>query len=212
MNALVDPTTPGLAAYYRFDEIDGTTVFDQTSNGNNGVLGGGVPPTSRPTSPSPVPSNTTFTINLLQGNNPTPVMQIATRRAERRHLLLDGAQLVDAGRQLHHPDHARRRQRRERREPAVHNRPTDPGLLRQRSDGHARRLHDRAGKRRQRRPHARHPHGVDRATCCTLITSAPATRSWSMPGRMSWAATSSWTAADSGITIKGYIEHADPNL
>ncbi|MBN2281939.1 MAG: choice-of-anchor D domain-containing protein [Candidatus Marinimicrobia bacterium] len=28
----------GLAAYYRFDQMDGTTVYDMTSNGNNGTL------------------------------------------------------------------------------------------------------------------------------------------------------------------------------
>ena len=31
MNTLIDPTTAGLAAYYRFDEIEGTTVFDLTA-------------------------------------------------------------------------------------------------------------------------------------------------------------------------------------
>ncbi len=77
MNTLIDPGTAGLAAYYRLDEIQGTTVFDQTSNGNNGVLGGGVASDEPTYVPSPVPSNATFTINLVQAGNPTPVMQVA---------------------------------------------------------------------------------------------------------------------------------------
>ena len=78
MNTVIDPSTPGLGAYYRFDEIDGTTVFDQSPNGNNGVLGGGDANDQPAYVASPVPSNATFTIDLLETGDPTPVMQIAT--------------------------------------------------------------------------------------------------------------------------------------
>ena len=78
MNTLIDPALPGLAAYYRFDEIDGTTVLDQTSNDNNGVRGGGNAADEPMYVSSPVPSNTTFTINLMQLGNPTTILQIAT--------------------------------------------------------------------------------------------------------------------------------------
>lgn len=39
MNQLVDPDEPGLAAYWRFDEGTGDTVYDLTGNGYQGQLG-----------------------------------------------------------------------------------------------------------------------------------------------------------------------------
>ncbi len=38
MNNVIDPATPGLTAYYRFDNVSGTTLPDLTANANNGTL------------------------------------------------------------------------------------------------------------------------------------------------------------------------------
>ena len=54
MNVGLNPSSPGLVAYYKFDEGSGTTTADATANGNNGTLVNGP----------------TWTVSSLQYYNP----------------------------------------------------------------------------------------------------------------------------------------------